>query len=147
MPGESGPLSWRVPPLQTALLFLVVCACAALNIYGHPSSPLRSVTIIFGLAALALAVASLRLFLVVDDEGVALRYLGRAVWIPWSEVKHIEIVSGVRGSDTIRFSRVDGTYVDTPPSLLQPSKPTSKPTARHLLKDILRQLEARRPGS
>jgi hypothetical protein len=147
VPGESPPLSWRVPPIQTALLFLVVCACAALNIYAHPSSAARTVTIIFGLAALALAIASLRLFLVVDDEGVALRYLRRAVWIPWSQVKSMEIVSGVRGSDTIRFNRDDGTYVDAPPSLVQPSRPTSKPAARHLLKDILRQLEARRPAS
>jgi Bacterial PH domain len=146
-PDEAGPLSWRVPPVQTALLFLIVCAAAALNIYTHPSSAARGITIVIGLIALAMAIASLRMFLVVDGEGVEVRYLRRVASIPWSQIKDIEIVSGVRGSDTIRFNRIDGSYVDTPPSLLQPSRPTSKPAARHLLKGVLGQLEARRPSS
>jgi Bacterial PH domain len=144
---QTGALSWRVSPVQTALLFLVVCGAAALNIYAHPSGPVRSVTIIIGLIALAMALASLRMFLVVDSDGVTVRYLGQMTWMPWSQVRRIEIVSGVRGSDTIRFTRTDGTYVDAPPSLLQPSRPTSRPAARHLLKDILRQVEDRRPSS
>lgn len=141
----TGLLSWRVSPAQTALLFLVVCGCAALNIYAHPSGPVRSVTIVIGLIAFSMALATLRMFLAVDSEGVAVRYLGQTVWMPWSQIRRLEIVSGVRGSDTIRFTRTDGSYVDTPPSLLQPSRPTSRPAARHLLKDILGQLEARRP--
>jgi hypothetical protein len=140
------PLGWRVKPYRTALLLLVVCGCAALNLYAHPSGPVRLFTIILGLAALGLAIASRRMYLVVDDEGVAVRYLRRESWLPWSEIDRIEIVSGVRGSDTIRFSRRDETYVDAPPSLLQPSRPTGKPQAHHQLKAILGQIEARRTG-
>jgi hypothetical protein len=93
-----------------------------------------------------MAVASLRMFLLVNGEGIKVRYLGRAVSIPWSQIEGIEIASGVRGSDTIRFNRADGSYVDTPPSLLQPALPTSKSAARRRLKVVLGQLEARRPA-
>ena len=141
---ERRPLSWRVSPVQTALLILLACPCAAVNIYAHPSSTVRAVTLIIGAAALVTAFASLRMYLVVDDEGVALRYLTRAQWLPWSEIDRVEIVAGVRGSETIRFVRSDGTFVDTPPSLLQPTKPTGRPAARRMLQDILHRIEARR---
>jgi hypothetical protein len=87
------------------------------------------------------------MYLVVDDEGVALRYLGRERWLPWPEITEVQVVSGVRGSDTIRFSRADGTFVDGPPSLLQPSRPMGKPAARRRLDGIRRQIESRRPGA
>lgn len=137
-------LSWRVPPVVTALLILLACPCAAVNIYAHPSAALRSVTLAFGIAALATAYATRRMYLVVDDEGVAVRFLAREQWLPWSDIDRIEIVSGVRGSDTIRFVRHDGSHADAPPSLLQPTKPTTRPAARRMLQDTLRRIEARR---
>ncbi|HEV7964114.1 MAG TPA: PH domain-containing protein [Actinoplanes sp.] len=141
---ERGRLSWRVSPVQTALLILLACPCAAVNIYAHPSAPVRAVTLIVGAAALVTAFASMRMYLVVDDEGVALRYLTRAQWLPWSEIDRVEIVAGVRGSETIRFVRLDGTFADAPPSLLQPAKPTGRPAARRMLQDILHRIENRR---
>jgi hypothetical protein len=140
------PLSWRVSPVATALLILLACPCAAVNIYAHPSSTVRAVTLLIGAAALATAYASWRMYLVVDDEGVALRYLTRAQWLPWSQIDRVEIVAGVRGSETIRFVRPDGSYADVPPSLLQPVKPTGRPAARRMLQDVLRRIEARRGG-
>jgi PH (Pleckstrin Homology) domain-containing protein len=138
------PLSWRVPPYQPALLMLVVCAVAALNIYGHPSETTRPVTLVLGAAALVMAVLALRMYLEVDDEGVQVRYLVRPAWLPWSEIARIEVVPEVRGSPTVRLVRHDGIYVDVPPSLLQPSKPTSKPRALAQLNSVANQLEARR---
>jgi hypothetical protein len=143
-PQDSGRLAFRISPVQTALLILVACPCAAVNLYLHPSAPFRAITIVIGVAALVVAYVTARMFLVVDDEGVALRYLSGAQWLPWPEVSAVEIVSGVRGSDTIRFSRRDGTYVDAPPSLLQPTRPTPRPVARRRLQDILRRIEDRR---
>jgi uncharacterized membrane protein len=140
------PLIWRVSPVQTALLILVASPCAAVNLYAHPSSPVRLVTILIGVAALALAVVSRRMYLVVDDEGVAMRWVRAAHWMPWSDIGVVEIVSGVRGSDTIRFGRKDGSYLDAPPSLLQPSKPTGKPVARRMLRGTLATIESRRPA-
>jgi Bacterial PH domain len=139
-------LSRRVSPVATALLILLACPCAAVNLYGHPSSTLRVVTLGVGIAALVTAFASYRMFLLVDDEGVALRYLSREQWLPWSEIDRAEIVHRVRGSETIRFVRRDGSYADVPPSLLQPVKPTGRPVARRMLQETLRQVEARRPA-
>jgi hypothetical protein len=137
-------LHWRLPPYQTALLILVVCACAALNIYFDPSSTVAAATIVLGLVCLVLAAAGLRMFLYVDEEGAAVRHLGRASWLPWSEVERVEIASGVRGADTIRFVRHGGSYVDVPPSLLQPARPMSKPRALGRLKGILGEIQARK---
>ena len=138
------PLSWRVPPYQPALLMLVVCAVAALNIYGHPSETARLLTLVLGAAVLAAAVLALRMYLGVDADGVVVRFLARPVWLPWSQIARVEVVSAVRGSDTVRLVRQDGSYVDVPPSLLQPSTPTSKPRALARLNSVANQLEARR---
>jgi hypothetical protein len=144
MPPADLPLSYRIGVGQTAALILVAVACFVPALYFHPSTAVRGVLIAIALAALALAAVSRWIYLVVDDEGVAVRYLGRERWLPWPEVARIEIVSQVRGSDTIRFSRRDGTSVDAPPSLLQPSRPMGKPAARRRLEDIRRQIESRR---
>jgi hypothetical protein len=140
------PLSWRVPPYQPALLMLVVCAVAALNIYGHPSQTVQAVTLVLGAAALGLAVLALRMYLRVDSDGVVVRYLLQPAWLAWPEIARVEVVSDVRGSDTVRLVRQDGTYVDVPPSLLQPARPTSKPRALARLNSIGNQIEARRAG-
>jgi hypothetical protein len=141
---NSERLSWRVPPYQPALLMLIVCAAAALNIYSHPSQSVRFVTLGFGAIALGLAVLALRMYLVVDDDGIAVRYLLRQSWLEWPEIDRIEVVSQVRGADTVRITRLNGTYVEVPPSLLQPSRPTSKPRALAQLNSISNQIEARR---
>ena len=139
-------LVFRFSPVQTALLILVACPCAAVNLYAHPSAPFRGITIAIGLSALVLAVVTYRMYLVVDDEGVALRYLRSERWLPWEQIDRVEIVTGVRGSETIRFVRRDGSHVDVPPSLLQPSRPTARPAARRRLRDILRRIDDRRVG-
>jgi hypothetical protein len=138
------PLIYRIGPGQTATLILVAVACLVPALYFHPSSAVRGVLIVIALGALALAAVTRWMYVVVDDEGVAVRYLGREQWLPWPEIRRVEVVAGVRGSDTIRFSRADGTSVDAPPSLLQPSKPMGKPAARRRLEEILRQIESRR---
>ncbi|HEY0165419.1 MAG TPA: hypothetical protein VGB75_00120 [Jatrophihabitans sp.] len=139
-------LSWQVPPYQPALLMLLVCGAAAWNIYGHPSETARALTLGLGALALGLAVLALRMYLGVDSDGAVVRYLGRPVWLPWAEVARVEVVSGVRGSDTVRFVRHDGSHVDVPPSLLQPSTPMSRPRAAARLNGIGNQIEAHRRG-
>jgi PH (Pleckstrin Homology) domain-containing protein len=144
MPPADVPLIYRIGAGQTAALILVAVVCFIPALYFHPSSAVRAAVIAIALAALALAAVSRWIYLVVDDEGVAVRYLGRERWLPWPEIARIEIASGVRGSDTIRFFRADGTSVDAPPSLLQPSRPMAKPSARRRLEEIRRQIESRR---
>ena len=137
------PLIWRVPPYQPAVLLLLVCASAALNIYGHPAATVRIVTLALGIIAFGFAVVALRMHLIADDDGVAVRYLRREAWLPWPTVAEIEVVHGVRGASTMRVTRADGTFVDVPPSLLQPAKPTSKRTAEAQLENVVRQVRAR----
>jgi len=146
MPATDTPLVYRISPAQTALLILLAAGCLGADIYLHLSAALLAITLAVGLGALAMAAASQRMHLVVDDEGVAVRYLGREQWAPWPEVTAVEVVTGVRGSETIRVSRTGGTYIDVPPSLLQPSRPTPRPAARRRLEEIRRQIEDRRPG-
>ena len=147
MPSAETPLAYRIGPGQTATLILVAVVCLVPVLYFHPSSAVRGVLAAIALAALVVAGVTRWMYLLVDDEGVAVRHLGRERWLPWPEIDRVEIVSGVRGSDTIRFSRVDGTSVDAPPSLLQPSRPMGKPAARRRLQEILRQIESRRAAA
>jgi hypothetical protein len=130
-----------VPPWQVAVLFLLVAACAAANIYAHPPGSTRAVTILIGVVGLVMAVSGMRMYLVVDGEGVAVRYVGNEQWLPWPEVERIDVASGVRGADTLRFVRHNGSYVNVPPALLQPSAPTSKLSARRRLQDLAHQFE------
>jgi hypothetical protein len=140
------PLIYRIGAGQTAVLIVVAAVCLVPALYLHPSAAVRVVLVVIALAALGLAAVGRWMYVVVDEEGVAVRYLGRERWLPWPEVARVEVVSGVRGSDTIRFSRSDGTSVDAPPSLLQPSRPMGKPAARRRLDEIRRQIESRRPA-
>jgi hypothetical protein len=151
-PGADGqpappPLVWRFPAYQPAVLMLVLCASAALNIYAHPSSMVRIITLVLGLGAGLLAIITLRLQLIADDDGIAVRQLIGHAWLPWSQLAELEIVPEVRGAPTLRLYRVDGSYVDVPPSLLQPTKPTSKQRALGQLEHLARQLRTRRPAA
>jgi hypothetical protein len=141
--GEQATLrSWRVPPVLPALTLLVVSATAALNIYSHPTAPARYFTIVLGLVCLGAAVSWLRMSLVANNEGVGVRHLRSEVWTPWPDIDRVEVVSHVRGANTIRIARRNGTFVDVPPSLLQPALPTSKPRARARLDGIAREINA-----
>ena len=141
---ESEPLVWRIPAYQPALLMLVLVAAAALNIYAHPSAVVRISTLAIGLICGGLAVAALRLQLVATEDGVAVRQLAGERWLPWSELDQVEVVPNVRGAPTLRLNRLDGSYVDVPPSLLQPTKPTAKHVVMRNLDTVAGQLEQRR---
>jgi hypothetical protein len=144
---DSPPLVYRISPVQIAVLILVAIPALAVNVYLHPSVPLRVVTLAFGLGALFAAFSGWRMYLVVDDEGIAVRRLRNEVWLPWASVSGLEVVSGVRGSDTIRIHPTRGVDVDVPPSLLQPNRPTSRINARRRLTDTVKQIEDRRSRS
>jgi len=135
---------WRIPSYQPAMLMLVLVIAAALNIYAHPSAVIRIPTLAIGLLCGGLAIAALRLQLVATSDGIALRQLFGQQWLPWSELAEVEVVPNVRGAPTVRLNRVDGGYVDVPPSLLQPTKPTSKHVVMRKLDTVAGQLEQRR---
>jgi hypothetical protein len=138
--------SWRVPPTHPAALLVVVSALAALNIYGHPRSPVRAFTLLLAVVCLGLAFAWLRMALVADAEGIAVRHYFREVDVPWEDVQRIDIVTAPHGGRTIRVLRHNGSYIEAPPSLLQPSRPMSKPKAEALLKNAVREIEQMAPA-
>lgn len=144
-PGDQdSQLVWRIPAYQPAVLMLVLVGAAALNIYAHPSATVRISTLVIGLLCGGLAVAALRLQLVATEQGIAVRTLTGEQWTPWSELAELEVVPNVRGAPTVRLNRIDGSYVDVPPSLLQPSKPTAKRVVMRSLDAVVGQLEQRR---
>jgi hypothetical protein len=144
-PSPATPLVWRYPAYQPALGFVIAAVCAALNLYGHPAASLRVVTLIVAVAAAALAVFALRMAFVVDSDGLAVRFLLRAQWVPWTQVKDVGRAD-VRGSETLRIVRLDDTVVDVPPSLLQSARPMAKNRASARLNGIVLQVKAQRPG-
>ena len=93
-PSTAAPLVWRFPPYQPALGFLTVSACAAVNLYGHPEPSLRVFTLVVGAVALGLAIVLLRMAFVVDSDGLAVRFLLRANWVPWTDVKAVGLTCG-----------------------------------------------------
>ena len=136
------PLTWRIPPWQPALLFLIAAGCAAANAYVHVSVVIRIVTIVVGVAALATGIAAARMYLVVDDEGIGVRRLWRERSLDWDDISRVSVVE--RGFDTLtlRIISRDGRYVDVPQSLVMPSRPTGKSRVRAQLGDIARQIQA-----
>ena len=136
------PLTWRIPPWQPALLFLIAAGCAAANAYVHVSVVIRIVTIVVGVAALATGIAAARMYLVVDDEGIGVRRLWRERSLDWDDISRVSVVE--RGFDTLTLRIVsrDGRYLDVPQSLVMPSRPTGKSRVRAQLGDIARQIQA-----
>lgn len=136
------PLTWRIPPWQPALLFLIAAGCAAANAYVHVSVVVRIVTIVVGVAALAMGIAAARMYLVVDDEGIGVRRLWRERSLDWDDISRVSVVE--RGFDTLTLRIVsrDGRYLDVPQSLVMPSRPTGKSRVRAQLGDIARQIQA-----
>ena len=142
--GQDSQLVWRIPAYQPAVLMLILVAAAALNIYTHPTAVVRIPTLAIGLFCGGLAIAALRLQLVATDDGIAVRKMIGEQWIAWPDLAEIEVVPNVRGAPTVRLNRVNGSYVDVPPSLLQPTKPTAKYVVMRSLDTVVRQLEQRR---
>jgi len=136
------PLTWRIPPWQPALLFLIAAGCAAANAYVHVSVVIRIVTIVVGVAALAMGIAAARMYLVVDDEGIGVRRLWRERSLDWDDISRVSVVE--RGFDTLTLRIVsrDGRYLDVPQSLVMPSRPTGKSRVRAQLGDIARRIQA-----
>ncbi len=142
--GQQAQLVWRIPPYQPAVLMLILVAAAALNIYAQPPVVVRIPTLAVGLLCGGLAIAALRLQLVATDDGIAVRRVVGEQWLPWPELDEVEVVPNVRGAPTVRLNRVDGSYVDVPPSLLQPTRPTAKHVVMRNLAVFAGQLEQRR---
>jgi hypothetical protein len=141
--GDSrAPLTWRIPAWQPALLFLIAAGCAAVNAYTHAPVLVRVVTIAVGVVALAMGIAAVRMYFVVDDEGVGVRRLWRERSLDWDDISRVSVVE--RGFDTLtlRIISSDGRYLDVPQSLLMPSRPTGKTQVRAQLGDVARQIEA-----
>lgn len=136
------PLTWRIPAWQPALLFLVAAGCAAANAYAHLSAPTRAITIAVGAVALAMGIGAVRMYFVVDDEGVGVRRLGRERALDWDDISEVSVIE--RGFDTLTLRVIsrDGRYLDVPQSLLMPSRPTGKARVRAQLGDIARQIES-----
>jgi Bacterial PH domain len=136
------PLTWRIPPWQPALLFLIAAGCAAANAYVHVSVVVRIVTIVVGVAALAMGIFAVRMYFVVDDEGVGVRRLWRERSLDWDDIAEVSVIR--RGFDTLTLRVIshDGRYLDVPQSLLMPSRPTGKARVRAQLGDVARRIEA-----
>ena len=136
------PLTWRIPAWQPALLFLVAAGCAAVNAYAHASTLVRVITIAVGVVALAMGIFAVRMYFVVDDEGVGVRRLWRERSLDWDDIAEVSVIR--RGFDTLTLRVIthDGRYLDVPQSLLMPSRPTGKARVRAQLGDIARQIEA-----
>jgi hypothetical protein len=141
------PLIRRVPVQLPALLVLAVCVCAFIALYLDVPPTARGILGAIAVGLFATAVGCLRMYLEVDDEGVAVRYLLREQWATWPQIERIEIASGIRGSESIRVVRKDGGLIDVPPALLQPTAPTSRPKALARLRGTLAEIESRRPDA
>ncbi len=141
-PGGSLPLVRRIPPWQTALLFLIATGCAAANLYAHPSFAVRAVTILAGVLAVGAAVAALRMYLVVDEAGIGVRRILSETSIDWPDVSDVEVVRGAYNRITMRIVRSDRTFVTIPSSLVLPSKPTSTRRVAAMLGDLAREILA-----
>lgn len=135
------PLAWRIPPWQPALLFVVAAGCAAANIYAHPPVPVRVLAIVVGCLALAMAVAAIRMYFVVDDDGVGVRRLWRERSLDWDDIAEVAVIEGRYDKMTVRVRSRDGRYLDVPQSLLMPSKPSGKARVRARLGDVARQVQ------
>jgi hypothetical protein len=139
---DTEPLIRRIPPWQPAALFLVTSACAAVTLYGHPSFGPRLLAVALGIGALISAVAAVRMYLVVDSDGIWTRQVVTPHFVPWAEVRDVEVVTLKHGNSTVRIMRSDGSFLDVPPSLLQPTLPTRKVKALAALGAVARDVIA-----
>jgi hypothetical protein len=136
----SAPLVWRVPSWQPTVIMLFVCGVVALNLYGSPNTLMRVATIGVGAVAFVSAIEGLRMYLVVDQDGIGFRGLFRTTNLEWPDISAITVRrSGFSGA-TLRILRADGSYADVPPSLVLPTKPTGTAKALAQLGDTARMI-------
>lgn len=136
------PRVWQIPPWQVAVLFLGTTGLAAIALYSSSSPPARGIAGVFAVLMCASAVYSMRMLLYADGDGVAVRRFARTTFVPWSEVRSIEIVDLKHGQSTIRVSLRDDQVVDVPPTLLQPTLPTKAATALAAIGAVAAELRA-----
>ena len=134
------PQSWRIPSWQPAALILLATVLLALDLYAHLSLGPLIMTAVIAAAALVAAGFAVRYLLVADGSGIWVRQLFGEQLVEWRDIADIE-VEHVRGTTyTIRITRTDGKFVDVPPSLLQPTLPTSVRKARAVVSTVARRL-------
>jgi len=131
---------WRIPPWQPAALVLLATALGALDIYGRPSSILMIVAAFGAVASLVAAGLWLRYALVADEDGIWVRRVFATDLVEWRDVAEVAMTSAHRSGVTVRITRVDGTYVDVPPSLLLPTRPMTIPKVRSLIHGVATHL-------
>ena len=121
-------------------MMLFVCGVVAINLYASPNTLVRVVTIGVGAVAFVSAIEGLRMYLVVDQNGIGFRGLFRTHNVDWSDISAITVRrSGFSGA-TLRITRPDGSYADVPPSLVLPTKPTGTAKALAQLGDTARMI-------
>jgi hypothetical protein len=136
------PMTWRVPPWQPALLFLLAAACAAANLYAHPSVPVRLLTIVVAVVATVMGTFAARMYFVVDEEGIGVRRLLREHSVEWDEFDNAAVVQRGFDSVTLRITCRDGRHLDVPQSLLMPTRPTGKVRVHAQLGDLAKRVTA-----
>jgi hypothetical protein len=138
---QSLPQVWRIPPWQPAALVLLATALGALDIYVRPSSIWMIMAALGAVAALGAAALWLRYLLVADEDGLWVRRAFAEELVEWRDVADVAMTSGHRNGMTVRITRVDGSYVDVPPALLLPTRPTTMPKVRSLIHGIATHLD------
>lgn len=141
------PQEWRIPSWQPAALILLAAVLIAFDIYGSPGIGALLMTAIIAAAALVAAVFAMRYLLVADEDGIWVRTLFGQQLVEWPDVADVD-VTHVRGTtSTVRITRMGGSFVDVPPSLLQPTLPTNARKALAIVGAVARQLSdlAERP--
>jgi hypothetical protein len=132
--------AWRIPSWQPAGLILLAAALLAYDIYGSPGLGPLLATAVIAAAALVGAAVAMRSLLVADEDGIWVRSLFRTTLVDWDDITDIDVVH-VRGTTyTVRITRRNGTVVDVPPTLLQPTLPTGARKAHAAVGTVARRL-------
>ena len=134
------PIVWRIPPWQVALLILVATGSIAWALYGHLSAGATLMAAVVAAAALVGAVFGMRYALVADDEGLWVRRVFAQHAIEWADVADIDTELVHRNLMTVRITRGNGSFLDVPPSLLQPTLPTNVRRAHARVAEVARIL-------
>jgi hypothetical protein len=134
------PRAWRIPPWQPAALILLGTVLIALDLYAHISTAAKATAALIALAALVAAGCAARFLLVADDDGIWVRRLFGERLVEWSEVAKVETVVLHRNAMTVRITRIDGSHLDVPPSLVQPALPTGMRKAQKAIGVVATEL-------
>jgi hypothetical protein len=118
-----------------------VSGLAALVLYGHPSTAVKLAGVFLALVLLVGAVLAVRYLLVADEQGIWVRSVFREHGVLWTEFRDADVITSKRGASTLRLYYRDGTFVDVPPALLQPTLPTKIEKAQAIVRGVAAQLE------